>query len=71
MLFRTSNILKIDGPLFFWLYKYIKQNAIFVFRIDVDIKLLLELKDSFEKFGPVFPKTPKNSFFTLKAIVEK
>ena len=30
------------------------------FLIDVDIKLLLEFKDSYGKFCPVFPKNPKN-----------
>ena len=33
---------------------------LFGFRIDVDIKILLEFKESFEKFCPVFPKNPKN-----------
>jgi hypothetical protein len=53
---RTINILKIDGPVTFLLYK-LECNF---FRIYVDIKLLLEFKESFEKICPVFPKNPKN-----------
>ena len=54
--FWTSNILKIYGPVTFLLYKL----ECYFFRIDVDIKLLLEFKESFGKFCPVFPKNPKN-----------
>ena len=55
MLFRTSNILEIYGPVTFLLYKL----ECYFFRIDVDIKLLLEFKESFGKFCPVFPKNSK------------
>ena len=57
MLFRTSNISKIEEPVTCLQYKL---EMIFFFQIDVDIKLLLEFKDSFGKFCPVFPKNPKN-----------
>ena len=49
---------------------------LFFFRIDVDIKLLLEFKDSFGKFCPVFPKNSqklkcKNCRFLTQILGEK
>ena len=58
MLFQTSNIAKIDGPVTFLLYGL----EYFFFLIDMDIQLILEVKSSFGKNYPFFPKNLKNFF---------
>ena len=55
MLFQTSNIMKIDGPLTFLLY----ENAIF-FLIDVD--LVYNLKTILENMTQPFLKILKSTF---------
>ena len=56
-IFNISNISKIEGPVTFLLYKLER----YFFKISVDIKLLLEFKDSFVVLEKIFfPKNHKN-----------
>ena len=56
VLFWTSSFAKIKGLVTFLLHDL----ESYFFLNDADIKLILEFKDSFGKFCPVFPKNPKN-----------
>ena len=59
MLFRTSFFAKIARPVTFFCVTY---NAIFLTN-DVDTQLILEFKNSFRKYHPVFSKNPYSAFF--------
>ena len=65
MLFQTSNIVKIDGPVTFLLYELES-----FFWIDVHTQLILEFKNSFGKNCLVFQKFIK-TFFFLGAFLDK
>ena len=52
MLFRTSSFAKIVWPVTVLLYDL----------ECVDIQLILEFKNSFGKYHPVFPKNPEREF---------
>ena len=67
MLFRTSNISNIYGPVSFLLYE---SYRMLFFKIDVDIQLILEFKNSFRKNCPFFPKNHKAGCFFGQAVLQ-
>ena len=66
MLFRTSNILKINGPVTYIFAIWVRM---LFFLIDFDIQLILEFKNSFGKNCPFFPKNYK--LFLAECFLDK